>query len=422
MSDAHGTKTSPKRYQLVDVTPIDESHPSADTSFSNILIVDPDSAEQLVLPLKAQGYLVHISDTAKEALTLIQQGCPSLILIEVQLADLSGFELCLQLKQNPRTRHIPVLFVGRDSHKSDRLTAFEVGGVDFIAKPYWHEEVVARVKLHASQGKVLQQMRHQAYRSLPRWGTSPLLATLQKTLHQQSVKLQEKNIQLEREIQEREQAETALRHEQQKSDQLLRNILPAAIVNQLKQFQGSLAQRFDETTVMFADIVNFTPLAAQVQPLELVNLLNQIFSAFDRLVDKYQLEKIKTVGDAYMVVGGVPVPRTDHAVAIADMALEMQTVIQKFRGLQGELLQIRTGINTGTVVAGVIGIKKFSYDLWGDTVNVASRMESHGAPGKIQVTQSTYQRLKETFIFEPAQEVIIKGKGPMATYYLIGRR
>lgn len=417
-----GTHTYSKRYQLVDATHTNDFHPVTGRGFSSILIVDPDDAVQLVDPLAAQGYAVQTAGTAREALVLLQQGCPSLILTEVQLADSSGFDLCRQLKQTPRTRHIPVLFIGNSSCKPDRLKAFEVGGVDFIPKPYWDEELIARVRLHISQGNALQQMRRQSNRSLPQRGASPLLATLQKTLHQQSVKLQEKNVQLEREIQERQQAESALRQEQQKSDQLLRNILPAAIVNQLKQFQGSLAQRFDETTVMFADIVNFTPLAAQVQPLELVNLLNQIFSAFDRLVEKYQLEKIKTIGDAYMVVGGVPVSRPDHAAAIADMALEMQTVIQQFRGLQGETLQIRTGINTGAVVAGVIGIKKFSYDLWGDTVNVASRMESHGTPGKIQVTQATYQRLKNTFIFEPAQEALIKGRGPMATYYLIGRR
>jgi class 3 adenylate cyclase len=227
---------------------------------------------------------------------------------------------------------------------------------------------------------------------------------------------------LQQEIHERQQAEQALRQEQQKSEQLLLNILPEAIVTQLKQFQGSLAERFDDATVLFADIVNFTPLASQCRPLELVNLLNQIFSAFDRLADKYQLEKIKTIGDAYMAVGGVPVPLKKHAVAVADMALEMQTVIQQFQRSGAQPLQLRIGINTGSVIAGVIGIKKFSYDLWGDTVNVASRMESHGKPGKIQVTAATYAHLHEQFWFEPAQDIEVKGKGSMRTYYLLGRK
>ncbi|MEM9005089.1 MAG: adenylate/guanylate cyclase domain-containing protein [Cyanobacteria bacterium P01_F01_bin.86] len=400
----------------------DGSHASTNQPFNSILIVDPDSRDHLVSTLATQGYVVHTADTANGALALIQQRCPDLILLEVQLSDSGGFELCQRLKQSPRTRHIPVLFIGDGSRKLDRLRAFEVGGVDFIPKPYWDEEVAARVKLHLSQRSRILQMQ-QSRQNLPIRGTASLLTTLQKTLHQQSVKLQEKNVQLQREIQERQQVEGALRYEQQRSDQLLRNILPEAIVDQLKQIQGSLAQRFDETTVMFADIVNFTPLAAEIQPLELVSLLNKVFSAFDRLVDKYELEKIKTIGDAYMVVGGIPVPRIDHAVAVADMALEMQAVIQQFQGLHGKMLQLRTGINTGTVVAGVIGIKKFSYDLWGDTVNVASRMEAHGTPGKIQVTEATYTHLKETFLFEPAaQKVVVKGKGPMATYYLLGRR
>ena len=417
-----GAQTIPNSYQSVDALHTNESHSQTDIDFTDILIVDSGDTHQLAYALATQGYLVWTSSTVKDALALIQTKLPNLILLEVTLADASGFELCHQLMQSQKTRNIPVLFMSDDNQKTERLQAFEVGGVDFITKPYWVEEVLARVKIHLSRERLRHQQRYQPVWRAYGWGASPLLATLQKTLHRQSVNLQEKNVQLQREIQERHQVEQALRHEQNKSEQLLRNILPEAIVDQLKQFQGSLAQRFDETTVMFADIVNFTPLAAQAKPLEVVSLLNRIFSAFDHLVEKYQLEKIKTIGDAYMVVGGVPIPQADHAVAVADMALEMQRVIQQFQGSQGETLQIRIGINTGPVVAGVIGIKKFSYDLWGDTVNVASRMESHGAPGRIQVTATTYDHLKDIFVFEPAKEVLIKGKGLMAAYHLLGRR
>ncbi len=221
---------------------------------------------------------------------------------------------------------------------------------------------------------------------------------------------------------ERNEAQAALRLEKEKSEQLLLNILPSAIADKLKEEQGCIADRFDEATILFADITDFTGLSSQVSPTQLVNFLNEIFSLFDRLVDKYQLEKIKTIGDAYMVVGGIPTPRFDHAEAIADIALEMQAAIQQFRRTDYQLLNIRIGINTGPVVAGVIGLKKFSYDLWGDAVNIASRMESHGIPGQIQVSQSTYEHLKIKYDLEERGTITVKGKGEMHTYWLKGKR
>jgi PAS domain S-box-containing protein len=222
-------------------------------------------------------------------------------------------------------------------------------------------------------------------------------------------------------ITQRKQTEEKLHIEQEKSERLLLNILPKAIVEQLKQYQGSLAERFDEATVLFADIVGFTPISSRIAPLELVNLLNQIFSDFDKLAERYGLEKIKTIGDAYMVAGGLPLPRANHAEAIAEMALEMQASIQRFQDDRGEPFRIRIGINTGQVVAGVIGIRKFIYDLWGDTVNVASRMESQGETGKIQVTEATYERLKNKYRFEKRGIISVKGKGEMIAYWLTGR-
>ncbi|MBD2578079.1 PAS domain S-box protein [Oscillatoria sp. FACHB-1406] len=223
-------------------------------------------------------------------------------------------------------------------------------------------------------------------------------------------------------ITQRKQTEEKLRIEQEKSERLLLNILPKAIVEQLKQYEGSLAERFDNATVLFADIVGFTPLSARTSPLELVNLLNQIFSSFDQLAERHGLEKIKTIGDAYMVAGGLPVPSPDRAAAIADMALEMLESIQQFKNDLDNPFQIRIGINSGPVVAGVIGIKKFIYDLWGDTVNVASRMESQGEAGKIQVTEATYELLKDRYSFEKRGLIPVKGKGDMVTYWLTGRK
>ena len=213
-----------------------------------------------------------------------------------------------------------------------------------------------------------------------------------------------------------------LKAEREKAEQLLLNILPQPIANRLKKEERTIADSFNEATVLFADIVGFTNLSAHTPPVELVNLLNQIFSAFDRLAEQHGLEKIKTIGDAYMVVGGIPTPGSDRAQAVAEMALDMLKAIQQFNALNHAEFNMRIGINTGPVVAGVIGLKKFIYDLWGDTVNIASRMESQGIPGCIQVTDATYERLKDKYEFEQRGVIQVKGKGEMMTYLLLGRK
>ncbi len=225
-----------------------------------------------------------------------------------------------------------------------------------------------------------------------------------------------------KEIAQRQAAEEILRAEQEKSERLLLNILPETIADRLKQGQSNIADGFAEVTILFADIVGFTEISSRTSPQELVELLNKIFSAFDHLTDRYGLEKIKTIGDSYMVAGGLPVSCTNHAESIAEMALEMQQEIIQFSDESGQPLQIRIGINTGPVVAGVIGTKKFIYDLWGDAVNTASRMESQGLPGKIQVSDSTYQLLCDKYLLESRGTIYIKGKGDMNTYCLIGRK
>ncbi|MEG4997623.1 adenylate/guanylate cyclase domain-containing protein [Microcoleus sp. B4-D4] len=218
-----------------------------------------------------------------------------------------------------------------------------------------------------------------------------------------------------------EQRTGELRQEKERSEQLLLNILPAEIADRLMRTNESPAEHFEEATILFADIVGFTGISARIEPMQLVAGLNQIFSAFDQLTEKYGLEKIKTIGDAYMVVGGLPVSRTDHAEAIANMALDMHAYMQEVENIFGESLQIRIGINTGPVIAGVIGIKKFIYDLWGDAVNIASRMESHGKPGYIQVSDATYLKLQHKYLLEPRGTIQVKGRGEMMTYWLLGR-
>jgi adenylate cyclase len=227
--------------------------------------------------------------------------------------------------------------------------------------------------------------------------------------------------------------------EQEKSERLLLNILPEticatqqrfAIAAKLKAGQSHIAEGFAEVTILFADIVNFTQLSEQISPQELLKLLNEIFTGFDGLTEQHNLEKIKTICDAYMVVGGVPMPRHDHAQAIAkrcckqiaNMALDMQQEVANFNAKHHTTLTVRIGINTGPVVAGVIGTKKFIYDLWGDAVNTASRMESHGVAGYIQVSESTYQYLQASYQLKSRGIIQVKGKGEMMTYFLKGKK
>ncbi|MEZ2248201.1 adenylate/guanylate cyclase domain-containing protein [Microcoleus sp.] len=370
------------------------------TISASILVVDdtPHNVRLLSTILTGQGYQVRKALNGQRALATVQEFPPHLILLDVMMPEMNGYEVCEHLKSSPTTSSIPVIFLSALDDASDKVKAFDVGAVDYITKPFQEKEVLARV---ANQLTIKSQ---------------------KELLQEQTNQLEEIVGRLEKEIKERQVAELAVRLAQEKSDHLLLNILPAAIVEALKKGENTNAERFDSATVLFADIVDFTSIASRISPLELVKFLNQIFSKFDELTEKHGLEKIKTNGDAYMVAGGLPVPRSDHAEAIANMALDMQEAIADFKTDKGEPFQIRIGINTGPVVAGVIGTKKFSYDLWGDTVNVASRMESQGLPGCIQVTTAVYQQLKNDYVFEERGSISVKGKGETIAYLLTSKK
>ncbi|MBE9162962.1 adenylate/guanylate cyclase domain-containing protein [Tychonema sp. LEGE 06208] len=367
---------------------------------ATILVVDdkPDNVRLLSTILTEQGYQVRKALNGKRALATVQEFPPTLVLLDVMMPEMNGYEVCANLKASPKTSSIPVIFLSALDDASDKVKAFDVGAVDYITKPFQGKEVLARV---ANQLIIQNQ---------------------QRLLQEQTKQLEEFVDRLQKEIKERQTVELALRLAQNKSDHLLLNILPAAIVENLKKGEGYAAERFESATVLFADIVDFTSLAARISPLELVNFLNKIFSKFDELTEKHGLEKIKTIGDAYMVAGGLPVPRTDHVGAIANMALDMQDAIADFKTDTGEPIQIRIGISTGPVVAGVIGTKKFIYDLWGDTVNVASRMECQGLPGYIQVTSAVCEQLKERYVLEERGAIAVKGKGELIVYWLKAKK
>lgn len=356
-----------------------------------ILVTDDEPANYRILEeyLSECGLDVVTASNGKKALELATSNPPDLILLDVVMPGIDGFETCRRLKAHEATAEIPVIFTTSLSRTAEKVKGFRAGAVDYITKPFQLEEVLARVTAHL-------------------------------TIRALQTSLQLRNEQLQQEIIERKRVEAALRRSQKQSEQLLLNILPQGIVKRLKENPGAIAHQYDEVTVLFADIVDFSRLSSHLAPSELISLLNDIFSIFDELADRHDLEKIKTIGDAYLVVGGLPIARPDHAEAIAAMALDMHLAITEFKNRDGEPFTMRLGINTGPVMAGIIGRKKFSYDLWGNTVNIASRMASLGLSGHTQVTQTTHDRLCDQFKFNKRGVIDVKGKGEMTTYFLVG--
>jgi guanylate cyclase len=223
-------------------------------------------------------------------------------------------------------------------------------------------------------------------------------------------------------VREKNRAFNLLSEEQGRSERLLLNVLPHSVAGRLKGGEQIIADHYDQASILFADMVGFTPLSSVMAPAETVALLNQIFTDIDRLVDRYGVEKIRLIGDNYMAAAGIPVPREDHAAVLTSLAMDICAYISSLPPMHGRRLVFRIGINSGPVVAGVVGQKKFAYDVWGDTVNLASRMESQGEPGRIQITAATYELIKEQFECEPRGDILVKGKGMMPTWFVEGIR
>jgi class 3 adenylate cyclase len=271
---------------------------------------------------------------------------------------MDGFETCRRIKASIGWREIPIIFLTAKTDTADIVRGFELGAVDYVAKPFNAHELLARVNTHLT-----------------------------------------------------------LDYLHRENERLLLNVLPASIATKLKQQAGIIAERFDDASVLFADIVGFTPLSARLSPTELIESLNHVFSAFDELADHHKLEKIKTIGDGYMVAGGLIEQNADHLAAMATMAVAMHENVRKLNSEFGDL-SLRIGLQVGSVIAGVIGIRKFIYDVWGDTVNVASRLESHGSPGRTHVSEMVFERLRGRFVFEERGTIELKGRGLMNTYFL----
>lgn len=358
---------------------IDDAHARQTEQGGLILVVDDSETNRDILArrLTREGYEVECATDGARALEALGGRKFDLVLLDIMMPGLNGYQVLERLKATPELRDIPVIMISALDEIDSIVRCIEMGAEDYLPKPF--NPVILRARVEASLEKKRLRDREQAYLA-------------------------------------------QLRVEREKSERLLLNILPSAIAERLKEDQGIIAESFAEATILFADVVGFTQMSALITPVELVYLLNEIFSAFDELATRHGLEKIKTIGDAYMVAAGLPERRPDHAEAMAEMALDMQDALQQFNRARGARLDIRTGINTGPVVAGIIGTSKFNYDLWGDAVNTASRMESHSTPGRIQVTSATYERLRAAYLFEARGTINVKGKGDMPTYFLLGRK
>ncbi len=323
----------------------------------------------------ADDIALEFRQDAVAAIAAAEAFRPTVILQDLVMPDVEGPEMVRRFRELPATANVPVIVLSALAEPEMKAKLLAGGAADYLVKLPDSVELVARLRIHS-------EAHH---------------------------RLVERNV-----------AFAALERERARSERLLLSILPPAIAERLKDEPGTIAEGFPEATVLFADLAGFTTYSRSADPRGLVELLDAVFSEFDRLAAEAGVEKIKTIGDAYMAAAGLPVPRVDHAAAVARMALGMQSAFAAIARGRSLPLALRIGIHSGPVVAGVIGRHKFSYDLWGDTVNLASRMESHGEPGRIHVSAAARDLLGEQFRLEDRGVVAVKGAEPMKTFFLLG--
>jgi adenylate cyclase len=350
-----------------------KSRPQAQSG--RILVVDDTEANRNLLSrrLSRNGHAVDTVESGVLALQAAAKSQYDLILLDLMMPGMNGFEVLTRLKADPAVQHIPVMMISALDEIASIVTCIEAGAEDYIPKPF--DPTLLNARIEASLERKRLRDREQAFVN-------------------------------------------QLKVEKQKTESLLLNILPEMIIRRIRQGEVGIADRFTEATILFSDLVGFTGLSSRCSPSRVVEILNSLFSAFDALAQRLELEKIKTIGDAYMVAGGLPKHNADHAIAVARMALGMIDIVQETGKGFGERLELRIGIHSGEVVAGLIGKHRSIYDVWGDTVNTASRLESSGLPNRIQISDSTFHKLKDTFSCELRGPVDIKGKGMMVTYFL----
>lgn len=348
---------------------------------ATILVVEDSPINQRILRglLEREGYRIHTADNGRAAMELLQDEdeLPDLIVLDILMPEINGLEVCRLLKRKEATRDIPVIFISSLDETTDKLKGFEAGGVDYITKPFHPAEVLARVDTHLN----LRRLQFQ---------------------------LEEKNRQLER--------------ERCKSEALLLNVLPARVARELLDRGCCTPQCFAEVSVGFVDIVQFTAAAARLTPESLIGELNVLFSAFDRIAEAKGCERMKTIGDAFLFVCGLPEENERHARAMAEASLEMIAFLQERNRTEALQWQVRIGLHSGPVVGGVVGANKYLYDIFGDTVNIASRLEELATPMRICVSEAVRDRLGDEFLLTGPERAHIRGKGEQNVYFLEGLR
>ncbi len=356
------------------------AHIKIPAKIGTILIVDDELTNLDIIDkiLQQSSHKTFTAESGADALKILKNESDKidLILLDLIMPKVNGIDLLKKLKDDSNTYHIPIIMLSALDEIETIVECISMGADDFLIKP------VNRILLHARLNNALEK----------------------KYFHDKEIKYQER-----------------IKKEQIKSDNLLLNILPATIAERLKDGETLIADDIESATVLFADLTGFTKLSSSINAKDIVMLLNSVFSKFDELLAKHSLEKIKTIGDNYMLAGGIPSPSEDHATSVAEMALDMLNALPEINKQTQNNIQIRIGINSGPVSAGVIGKKKFIYDLWGDTVNVASRMEKYGEESQIHVNETTYELLNDMYQFKKRELLTIPGKGKMQTYFLTGR-
>jgi adenylate cyclase len=344
----------------------------------HILVVDDHRTTRLKLSLglQQQGHTVAEAENGRIALERLRAEAFDLVLLDIMMPEMDGYQVLQHMKQEEGLRGVPVIVISAQEELENVVRGIELGAEDYLPKSF--DPVLLRARIGACLEKKRLRDQEQCYM-------------------------------------------LELKQEREKSEGLLLNVLPASVAERLKRGE-SVADYFESVSILFADLEGFTKFAAGQPPEAVVGVLNRTFSVFDELTEKYRLEKIKTIGDAYMVASGLPEPRPDHLEALADMALEMCAAMRELRRKEAIDLRLRIGLNTGPVMAGIIGSKKFAYDLWGDTINVASRMQVTGVAGEIQVGERVYRALGDRYDFQERGPVEIRGKGPMPMYLLKGRK
>lgn len=339
-----------------------------DKSRSRILIVDDveENLKVLTETLTQQGFHPLQAKNGERAIQIAKKAQPDLILLDIKMPGMSGYETIAVLKSDPETVDIPVIFISALNQIEDKVKGFTAGAVDYVSKPFQKEEVIARVTTHLK----LRQAQ--------------------------------KDIEIERE----------------KSEQLLRNVLPQAVAKELKDTGLSQPQQFKDVSILFSDFVQFTHYSSQLDAITLIEELNDMFTEFDNIMEKNGCERIKTIGDAYLAVCGVPDHKEDHAIKLTKASLEMKSYLEERNNTSKIKWQIRIGIHSGEIVGGIVGTKKYLYDIFGNSVNIASRMESNSEPMKINVSEETYEHIKNSFKCTKREPIDVKGIGFTNMYFV----